>query len=344
MATEKLDIMQTIKDGVRYGLKNFFPLLLMVILYVVTVWIPYLNVGTTIGLYKAIIGIGRGQTIDPTSIFDKENFKNLSGFFLLLGLVYIGTVVAFCFMIIPGIVMGIAWGFAMYFFLDKKVSPLKALQLSYDSTYGNKWRIFAIGIILGIVLSIVSCLLVLIPAVLNLGHKLSQGPGVTFARTVVGRAPHAHQAQGQAAGNGRFPLFGQHERSDHIPDAAHEALCRGVLSAGRGRQQLSAQFHAHVYVGAQAKGERLVLLTGFILRLHAAGDAPHKADQFFRQQAEPQVFLMPQAAVQPQPFRGCQGFLHAVSQAGDPDLLRIHFPSPFCRFGEGSVRRWSGCP
>ena len=28
MATEKLDIMQTIKDGVRYGLKNFFPLLL----------------------------------------------------------------------------------------------------------------------------------------------------------------------------------------------------------------------------------------------------------------------------------------------------------------------------
>ena len=31
MATEKLDIMQTIKDGVQYGLKNFFPLLLMVI-------------------------------------------------------------------------------------------------------------------------------------------------------------------------------------------------------------------------------------------------------------------------------------------------------------------------
>ena len=165
MATEKLDIMQTIKDGVRYGLKNFFPLLLMVILYVVTVWIPYLNVGTTIGLYKAIIGIGRGKTIDPTSIFEKENFKNLSGFFLLLGLVYIGTVVAFCFMIIPGIVMGIAWGFAIYFFLDKKVSPLKSLQLSYDSTYGNKWRIFAVGLILCILCGIVCALLGAIPKV-----------------------------------------------------------------------------------------------------------------------------------------------------------------------------------
>ena len=163
METEKLNVMQTIKDGVRYGLKNFLPLLLMVILYVVTLWIPYLNVGTTIGLYKAVIGIGRGETIEPTSIFSKENFKNLSGFFLLLGLLYIGIVVAFFFMFIPGIVMGIAWGFAIYFFLDKKVSPLKALQLSYDSTYGNKWRIFAVGILCGILISIICGLLGAIP-------------------------------------------------------------------------------------------------------------------------------------------------------------------------------------
>ena len=163
MATEKLDIMQTIKDGVRYGLKNFFPLILMVILYFVTVWIPYLNVGTTIGLYKAVIGIGRGETIDPTSIFAKENFRNLSGFFLLLGLLYIGTMVAFLFMFIPGIVMGIAWGFAIYFFLDKKVSPLKSLQLSYDSTYGNKWRIFAVGFLMSLAICIVCGLLGAIP-------------------------------------------------------------------------------------------------------------------------------------------------------------------------------------
>ena len=165
MATEKLDIMQTIKDGVQYGLKNFFPLLLMVILYVVTVWIPYLNVGTTIGLYKAVIGIGRGETIDPTCIFSKDNFKNLSGFFLLLGLVYIGTVVAFMFMFIPGLVMGIAWGFAIYFFIDKNVSPLKSLQLSYDSTYGNKWRIFLVGLVCGILISIICGILAVIPKV-----------------------------------------------------------------------------------------------------------------------------------------------------------------------------------
>ena len=161
----KLDIMQTIKDGVKYGLKNFLPLLLMVILYVITVWIPYLNVGTTIGLYKAVIKIGRGETIDPTAIFAKENFKNLHGFFLLFGLLYIGIVVATCFMFIPGIVMGIAWGFAMYFFLDKNVSPLKALQLSYDSTFGNKWRIFAVEILCSLLIGILCGIFACIPKV-----------------------------------------------------------------------------------------------------------------------------------------------------------------------------------
>jgi len=165
MATEKLDIMQTIKDGVQYGLKNFFPLLLMVILYVVTVWIPYLNVGTTIGLYKAIIGIGRGETIDPVAIFSKDNFKNLSGFFLLLGLLYIGIVVAFFFMFIPGMVMSIAWGFAVYFFIDKKVSPLKSLQLSYDTTFGNKWRIFFTELLCGILICIICGIFTAIPKV-----------------------------------------------------------------------------------------------------------------------------------------------------------------------------------
>ena len=165
MTKQKLDIMQTIKDGVQYGLKNFFPLLLMVILYLITFWIPWLNVGTTIGLYKAVIGIGRGETVDPTSIFDKENFQNIGKFFLLLGFLFIGITAAAFFMLIPAIVMGIAWGFAIYFIIDKKVSPLKALGLSYDTTYGNKWRIFGVGVVCGIIISVCQLLLGLIPKV-----------------------------------------------------------------------------------------------------------------------------------------------------------------------------------
>lgn len=165
MTTEKLDIMQTIKEGIQYGLKNFFPLLLMVVLYVITFWIPYLNVGTTIGVYKAIIGIGRGEVVNPTSIFDKDNFKNLGGFFLLLGLLAMGVTGAAAFMFIPALVIGIAWGFAMYFLIDKKVSPLKALGLSYDATYGNKWRIFFVGLLCGVAICIICAILGAIPKV-----------------------------------------------------------------------------------------------------------------------------------------------------------------------------------
>ena len=165
MATEKLDIMQTIKDGIQFGLKNFLPLLLTVVLYIITIWIPYLNVGTTIGLYKLIIGIGRGETINPTAIFNKENFANIGGFFLLMGLVCVGCIVAAFFFIIPLYVISIAWGFAIYFLIDKKVSPLKALQLSYDSTFGNKWRIFFVEFISSFAISIVGSILTAIPKV-----------------------------------------------------------------------------------------------------------------------------------------------------------------------------------
>lgn len=165
MTTEKLDIIKTIKDGARYGVKNFLPLLLMVILYFLTFWIPYLNVGTTIGLYKAVIGIGRGETIDPVSIFNKDNFKNLGNFFLLMGFISIGTMAAAAFMLLPALIIAIAWSFAIYFLIDKHVSPLKALLLSYDATYGNKWRIFFLGLLCAIVIGLVCGLLGAIPKV-----------------------------------------------------------------------------------------------------------------------------------------------------------------------------------
>ena len=165
MTTEKLDIMKVIRDGIRCGLKNFFPLFLMVILYILTFWIPYLNVGTTIGFCKAVISVGRGEKIDPLSIFSRDNFKNLGNFFLLMGLISIGVTAAMIFMFFPAMVIGIAWSFAIYFLIDKQVSPLKALQLSYDATYGNKWRIFFVGLLCGIVVCVISLVLGLIPKV-----------------------------------------------------------------------------------------------------------------------------------------------------------------------------------
>lgn len=156
---EKLKVIPTIKDGILYGLKNIPSLLGMVILYVLTVWIPYLNVGTTIGVQKAVIKIGRGEIINPLDIFLAENRKNLGDYFLLMGLMSMGITAATAFMFIPGIVVGIAWGFAMYFFLDKGLSPNKCLKVSWKSTEGEKWTIFWIVLLACVLFSIVGGIL-----------------------------------------------------------------------------------------------------------------------------------------------------------------------------------------
>ena len=179
MSTEKLDIKQTLVEGVQLGISNFVPLLLTVLLYVVTVWIPYLNVGTTIGMYRVIIKMSKGGTVEPTEIFAKENFENLGDFFLLLGLTSIGVSAALAFMFIPALVIGIAWEFAMYLFLDKKVSPLKALSLSYKVTYGEKWTIFLIELLAVLAVIIIAVILGLIPKV---------GPFLAFVAVLLSAA------------------------------------------------------------------------------------------------------------------------------------------------------------
>ena len=165
MASKKLDLFQTITDAVNLGITNIVPLLLTAVLYLVTIWIPWLNVGTTVGFYKTIIKLSKGETVEPTAIFSKENFNNVGNFFLLLGLMSIGITSACIFMLVPGIIMGIAWGFAVLILIDKQVRPVKAMALSDKATYGNKWRIFLIILVFGLAIGIVSGLLGLIPYV-----------------------------------------------------------------------------------------------------------------------------------------------------------------------------------
>ena len=147
MATQKLQVVPTIKEGIIYGLKNIPSLVGLVILYVLTLWIPYLNVGTTVGMYKAVIKIGRGEVINPVDIFSSEHRRNMGDFFLLTGFITLGIVSALAFTFFPALVVSIGWGFAYYFFIDKGLSPVKALKVSWKVTDGEKWRILGIMVL-----------------------------------------------------------------------------------------------------------------------------------------------------------------------------------------------------
>ena len=157
---KKLNIMATIKDGLAIALVNFLSLILVTVLYLVTIWVPYLNVGTTIAMCSLPAEMAKGGAINPLFIFEGKYRKNIGEFFILMALMTGAISVGFMFMGVPGIVISVAWNFATVLFVDKDMSALDSLRESNRLTYGNKWRIFGaeflMGLALGILVGIIS--------------------------------------------------------------------------------------------------------------------------------------------------------------------------------------------
>ncbi len=164
---KKLNVMELVTQGVTIGLKNFLSLLGALILYLITIWIPYLNVGTTIAMASLPIELSKGNIMNPTAIFDAKYRKFMGDFFILQGLKTMAMIPAMLFLIIPAYVLGISWSLSVYLLLDKGMSPMQALTASNRHTYGNKWRIFFGLLILVVCFMIVSALLGLVAELLS---------------------------------------------------------------------------------------------------------------------------------------------------------------------------------
>jgi len=159
---EKLPVIDTIKEGVSLALVNYVSILLTVVLYVLTCWIPYLNVGTTIALCSLPAEMAKGNVLNPTFIFDAKYRRNMGEFFILMALMLGAIGIGYLFGIIPGIVIAYAWYIAIILFVDKDMNALDALHESNRLTYGNKARIFGIELVLAVCLSVVIGLVALI--------------------------------------------------------------------------------------------------------------------------------------------------------------------------------------
>jgi hypothetical protein len=131
-----------VTNGIQIGLKNAASLVGAVILWLLTIWIPYLNVGTTIAIYGIVVAMSKGHMVSPLEIFDGKYRKNMGEFFLLTAFLMFGILAGYLFIVIPGIVIGIAWGQAIYLLIDKGLNPSEALAVSNRITYGKKWTIF----------------------------------------------------------------------------------------------------------------------------------------------------------------------------------------------------------
>ena len=139
------------KNGFSIGFKNLFPLIGTLLLYILTCWIPYINVGTTIAVTTLPASMARGESIDPTSIFDAKYRNNMGNFFILVVLMTIGLIFGFYFLIVPGLVLSFAWSFAYLLLVDKGLNPMQALHESNEKTNGYKWILFFANILLAII-------------------------------------------------------------------------------------------------------------------------------------------------------------------------------------------------
>lgn len=136
-------VLGIIKEGAVRGLKNFVAIVVNVILWALTIWIPYLNVGTTIGLFAGlIIKMKNGESISMTEIFNPAYRKRMGELFLTSSFVGMGAGLGMVFLVVPGVVISLAWSLAGYLVLEKEQDPMEAISKSNSLTYGKKWTIF----------------------------------------------------------------------------------------------------------------------------------------------------------------------------------------------------------
>lgn len=152
---KKINVFGVLSEGIGIGLKNAPSLLGAVILWILTIWIPYINVGTTIAMNSIPIALSSGKIISPTFIFDRKYREFIGEYFMLQGLMSIAVLPAMMFMIIPGIVVAIAWSLAVYILIDKQVTPTKAITMSNKATLGYKWTIFGVMFLMMVALAII---------------------------------------------------------------------------------------------------------------------------------------------------------------------------------------------
>lgn len=138
-----VSVSRAIADTYTMTLKNVASMLAAAILWLLTIWVPYINVGTTIALFYGMpIELAKGGVMNPLSIFDGKYRKFMGEFFACVGLMAVSLIPAFAFMIVPGIIISIGWMFAVMLLIAKELNPAEAMTMSTKYTYGYKWTIF----------------------------------------------------------------------------------------------------------------------------------------------------------------------------------------------------------
>ena len=162
-ATNKITYVGVLSEGLTISVKNIASIAGAVVLWLLTIWVPYINVGTTIAIQTMPVELSKGKVISPLFIFDEKYRKYMGEYFTLTGLICMSVFPALLFMLVPGIIISIGWSLAYYILVDKGFAPGEALVRSNNATSGYKWIIFGINVTIGIIFMILAKIFGLIP-------------------------------------------------------------------------------------------------------------------------------------------------------------------------------------
>ena len=162
-AQPKITLSGVLSEGIAIGIKNLASLIVASLLWLVTILIPYLNVGTTIAMSTIPIELSKGKVISPLFIFDAKYRKYMGEYFTLKGMMWMAIFPASLFVIVPGMIISLGWSLALFILLDRGVAPGEAMIRSNKATYGYKWTIFGVGFVLNVLFVILALILLQIP-------------------------------------------------------------------------------------------------------------------------------------------------------------------------------------
>ena len=134
---------EILSSAFKLSFPNIFSILVAIILWVLTIWIPYVNVGTTIALAAGLPRkLAEGGIISPFFIFESRWRKYLGDFFVLQGLMAPALLLAFSFLIVPFIVLSLSWCLALPLAMSEDTGATEAMSRSNELMAGHKWSAF----------------------------------------------------------------------------------------------------------------------------------------------------------------------------------------------------------
>lgn len=143
----KLSFKLTFSEGFAIGLKNAPSIVGCIVLWLLTIWVPYINVGTSIAISLLPLELAKGEVISPLDIFQSKYRRYMGDYFVLWGLMFLPILIATLFLVVPGIVLGLSWSLAFFFLFEKGKNPIESLRASNEATYGSKWTMFAVSFV-----------------------------------------------------------------------------------------------------------------------------------------------------------------------------------------------------